>query len=482
MLALGAGARAQAPSLELTREVAPTPAGQWTSEVQRLRSEALGEELRLFIGKPPSFARSHLSYPVLYLLDGQYYFAEVLSVLAALTDSGQVPEMLLVGIESHDRRVDFTPEEITLPDVGARARASSYLDFLEHELVPALEGELRAGKPRVLLGHSHGALLALHAVAQRPQVFPWAVALDAPTHHEHGFIAQELLGALQRETRPSIRVASAQVVFGWTDESWARLRKAARPDDLLTRSVVEGESHESMLFPAAYRGLRELFADSSTLSARELAPLEIEARYRKLSVLYGAELTPPESLLRNVLEDFLMEGRGARAGAWLERYAAAYGKPADYAELAAQVKRVTALGEPSETVAELLALPRATPAEMKAHLGTWKGTSWMNDGPRTSESVRFWVEGGVVQGEVEHEEGPPQAVEYVRFRPDGALEFGFKNGMRPRGLLMHTERTPGGPLEGEVVFRGMNFVPPPDMGPVTIHFELERVDADAEGK
>jgi len=480
VLALVAAVHAQGPALEPLRDArAPAPASAWTTEVRRVRSEALGEELRLFVARPPSFARTQLRYPVLYLLDGQYYFAEVLGVLAALTDSGQVPEMLLVGVESRDRRVDFTPEDVYLPDVGERARAGTYLDFLEHELVPAAEAELRASKPRVLLGHSHGGMLVLHAVAQRPEVFPWVVALDAPAHLEHGFLAEELLRTLAKDGRPPVRVVSLRVVFGWEDEQWARLRPAARADDLLTHGVVEGESHESMLFPAAYRGLRELFADSSTASARELGPLEIEARYRRLATLYGAELAPPESLLRTVVEDFLMEGRGVHAGEWLQRYTSTYGKPPDYAALAERVKQVTALGEPSETVAGLLALPRATPAEMREHLGTWRGTTWMNDGPRSPQSVRFWVVDGVVQGVVEHEQGPPQAVEYVRFRADGALEFGFRNGMRPRGLLVHTERTPGGPLEGEVVFRGMNLTPPPGEKMPTVHFELERVD---EGK
>ena len=92
--------------------------------------------------------------------------------------------------------------------------------------------------------------------------------------------------------------------------------------------------------------------------------------------------------------------------------------------------------------------------------------------------LRFWVEEGTVRGQLDHEYGPSIALEYVRFRADGGLEFGFKNGMRPRGLIMYMEATPGGPLEGDVGFRGMRFTPPPGEHPPTLSFQFERVDAE----
>jgi hypothetical protein len=203
--------------------------------------------------------------------------------------------------------------------------------------------------------------------------------------------------------------------------------------------------------------------------------------YRGLAECYGAEITPPEPAMRRIIEDFLLEGRGSHAATWLDRYVATYGKPNDLDELAARVKAAAALGDPNETVAGLLALPRATPVEMKSHLGTWKGANWRGEGRRSEMSVRFWVESDKVAGEIQLSEGPKLPLEYIRFRPDGALEFGFKNGMRPRGLIMYTEKEPGGPLEGDVVFRGMRFTPPPGEIIPSAHFELKR-EAGAEQK
>jgi pimeloyl-ACP methyl ester carboxylesterase len=482
LLALCAAPRPpQSPALK-PAPAAQLPSDGWTRESFTFESKLLGEELRLFVALPPTFARSQRRYPLLFLLDGQYYFGEVQSAAAALADSGQIPELVLVGIESKDRRVDFTPPEIDLPDVGDKARAGVYLDFLEKELLPACEAQLRAGKPRVLLGHSHGALLALYAVAQRPQVFPWVIALDAPAQLEDGFPAKCLLQTLARAERPALRVVTRRVVYGWSAEQWSSLQHAARPGDLLTDARIEGESHQSLVHVGSYLALHEMFADSSALRTHELAPLEIDELYRGLAPSYGAEITPPEPLMRRTIEDFLLEGRGVHAGAWLERYVATYGRPEDFAELEARVKAVAALGEPTETVASLLALQRATPAEMSRHLGTWRGSSWRGKGRKSSETLRFRVEQGVVQGLLELELGPPIALEYIRFRPDGGLEFGFKNGMTPRGLIVYTEKQPGGPLEGEIVFRGMRFTPPPGEDVPPAFFELEKVPDEAKSK
>ncbi len=221
---------AQSPALQS----APTehvPDDGWTREAFTFESKLLGEDLRLFVALPPTYARSQRKYPLLLLLDGQYYFNEVQGAVATLADSGQIPEFVLVGIESKDRRVDFTPPEIDLPDVGDKARAGVYLEFLEKELLPICETQLRAGKPRVLLGHSHGALLALYAVAQRPQVFPWVIALDAPAQLEDGFPAKRLLQTLARAERPALHVVTRRVLYGWSPEQWSGLQQAAQANN-----------------------------------------------------------------------------------------------------------------------------------------------------------------------------------------------------------------------------------------------------------
>ena len=100
----------------------------------------------------------------------------------------------------------------------------------------------------------------------------------------------------------------------------------------------------------------------------------------------------------------------------------------------------------------------------------------MNDGPRSNRRLRFWVEDGVVQGEMTAAEGPAIRTEFLHVRPDGGLEFGHRNGMRPRALIVFEEKQAGRKLEGQAVFRGIRFTPPDGHEPPVHRFEFERVD------
>jgi hypothetical protein len=57
---------------------------------------------------------------------------------------------------------------------------------------------------------------------------------------------------------------------------------------------------------------------------------------------------------------------------------------------------------------------------------------------------------------------------------DGGLHFGFMNGMRPHGMIMHEAVYHDGKLEGEEHFRGIRFAFPAGMKEPRVRFALER--------
>ena len=68
-----------------------------------------------------------------------------------------------------------------------------------------------------------------------------------------------------------------------------------------------------------------------------------------------------------------------------------------------------------------------------------------------------------------------QKLTYLKVVPNG-LDFGFMNGMRPRGMLLHEGRFDGDVLKGTMRFGGVRLMRPPGMpGPSTVRFELKRV-------
>jgi predicted alpha/beta superfamily hydrolase len=99
------------------------------SEVRALTSKETGRNYDLYIHIPSSYPKETTrKYPVLYILDGQWDFKLMDSVLGGLVYDKFVPEIIMVGLtysgDNPDyntlRAVDFTPvprpDPATLPN------------------------------------------------------------------------------------------------------------------------------------------------------------------------------------------------------------------------------------------------------------------------------------------------------------------------------------------------------------------------------
>ncbi|MBM4159161.1 MAG: hypothetical protein FJ216_10355, partial [Ignavibacteria bacterium] len=75
-------------------------------------SEILNEDRTLLVSLPDNYLNSNLSYPVLYLLYGDQvkgYYAEAVNVVHRLSNSGEIPPFVIVGIANTDRYRDCLP-------------------------------------------------------------------------------------------------------------------------------------------------------------------------------------------------------------------------------------------------------------------------------------------------------------------------------------------------------------------------------------
>ena len=223
-----------------------------------------------------------------------------------------------------------------------------------------------------------------------------------------------------------------------------------------------------MFLLAAYLGLRDVFSDYSRLSAPESPTSRILPYYATVSASLGASLVPPQRVVRDVLDDAVMEGNGAIAREAYDLLVSGYGAPADGSELTARISDLEKLPPPAETVEGLLATPFPTADELRPYLGDWVGDQWMKpEQPRTHRlTLRFRVEAGKAIGELLDPEAPPDSrlrrVDYLRVTPTG-LTYGIMNGMRPRGVVLYEGTLSGGDtLSGKSRFGGIRFEYPPE--------------------
>ena len=146
-----------------------------------LVSSVLGEERAYTVRLPDSYARAPTQrYPVLYVLDGSSQSVHVAATAELMARIGAMPEAIVIGIPSGDaRNRDYTPpgmrQDADDSSSGA-GQADRFLGFLQRELIPKVERELRTTPWRTLVGNSRGGLFVVHAFTRQPALFDAYVA------------------------------------------------------------------------------------------------------------------------------------------------------------------------------------------------------------------------------------------------------------------------------------------------------------------
>jgi hypothetical protein len=480
--------RAQgAPSLE--SEAEPSSRTLRASSRQRFRiaSSILGETRHVGIALPPSYAASAPGrrYPVVVVLDGEASLTPATTAADELARYGQIPEVVIVAIENTDRLRDLTPPGLSVSGSSTHEGGDRFLDFIERELLPAVDRRFRTAAPRTLVGHSSGGIIATYAAATR-STYRAVVALDTPVELGDRWLVARLT-ARAKAAPTALRYAAIDARFPFPDDAWKTLVTMVPASWSLHHEHLAGESHESMPMLGMYLGLRAVFSDYSMLAAPKTPTTSILPYYEKVSASLGAPVAPPQRLLTNVIEDLLIEGRGRAARAAYDTLVASYGSPSDAASILSQIADVERRPPPTETVESLLATPFPTPEDARRFLGDWVGDVWMNaDEPRTGrQRLRIRVADGRVVGEtIDH---PAPGVEdvrrwtYLRITPAG-LTFGYMNGMRPRGMLLSEGVLKGDTLSGMIRFGGVAFRMKDGSEPPPIHFSYRRVRPNEQAR
>lgn len=99
-------------------------------------------------------------YTVLCVLDAQTAFKHVATTVEFLSDYGDIPEMIVVGIDSTDRLRDYTPTDWSKMN-GADGGGPTFKRFLAQQLIPEIERNYRSDGYRILMGHSLAGLFTL---------------------------------------------------------------------------------------------------------------------------------------------------------------------------------------------------------------------------------------------------------------------------------------------------------------------------------
>ena len=115
-----------------------------------ITSAELGETRRLNVYLPPGYGTGDKRYPVLYLIDGgvEQDFVHIAGLSQHATISASYREMIVVGIETKDRRRELTFPAATdaslRTDYPTHGSSEKFRAFITREVKPWVEQHYRA--------------------------------------------------------------------------------------------------------------------------------------------------------------------------------------------------------------------------------------------------------------------------------------------------------------------------------------------------
>jgi predicted alpha/beta superfamily hydrolase len=181
------------------------------TELRRIKSKITGNNYQISVALPSAyhnddpikiepFGNTLAAWPVVYILDPNWFFGMITDVIRYMSWCGQTTDAIVVGIGY--------PEEKSLQETWRRSLAArtheltpwhseksdefnsgwlklevktgggvKFFQFMQQELIPFIDQEYRTDPAkRILAGHSHGGLFTLFAMFQRPELFSSYIA------------------------------------------------------------------------------------------------------------------------------------------------------------------------------------------------------------------------------------------------------------------------------------------------------------------
>lgn len=152
-----------------------------------LYSKVLGE-MRYYDWYEPVSARPQPPTGIVVVLDGLALLGSTVKTVKALaTEPGlaELNDWIVLGIGNIWKRDrDYTPSrQLQVPHMDSMSAAqtggvSSFLKFLEQELMPVISRRYPQLKQQILLGHSFGGLAVLECFVRKPGLFTHYIAAD----------------------------------------------------------------------------------------------------------------------------------------------------------------------------------------------------------------------------------------------------------------------------------------------------------------
>ncbi len=258
------------------------------THVHAMKATGSGYDYRIDVSVPLSYGTSDQRYPVLYIMDSNWYFPMVTAIVQTMMiipATQYVQEMIIVGIgyETTDvalqtglRSRDYTPSVNDELVASMRAilpwaeientsgEAADFLSFIRDDVIPFIDSTYRTD-PTMRIGHGHsfGGLFMLYTLFNRPDTFQRYIAASPSIWWDDRIILkhEQAYAETHSDLTRTVYLCAGTDELGILSDAAAlvaQLKSRDYPGLDLQYEFMAGEIHSSIVARTFVNGLRTL--------------------------------------------------------------------------------------------------------------------------------------------------------------------------------------------------------------------------------
>ena len=156
----------------------------------KLKGEKDFGKRELLIYTPTEYFDQSRNFEVVYVLDAQNReFFDAVHTTIAFQSYGLRP-MIVVGISSPIRNIDFLPKNMHAETVqeqfGELGGADEFSDFIENRVMPYVDKNYRTIPTKIGIGYSNGGTFMNYTMFKKPELFDVIFSIDANFNYDKG--------------------------------------------------------------------------------------------------------------------------------------------------------------------------------------------------------------------------------------------------------------------------------------------------------
>lgn len=248
-------------------------------DVFSIDSKVLGEKREILVQTPEEYAPEISTYPVIYVFGGNTLTFRVANDLRLLSYLDFFPEAIVVGvpnINQASRQRDLTPpfmkQDIDEGDSDL-GLANSYLEYIDQELVTAIDSMYATNTKRIAIGHSREGLMVMYSMLYKPELFEAKLVLSPALWREEQLFVDSLKAAYENDELQGF------LYLSMGDREVDKMKKSfeaarglfnSQSGSMVTTSeYISNTDHQSNPLKSASAGLKAYFRQDKSIGDNE---------------------------------------------------------------------------------------------------------------------------------------------------------------------------------------------------------------------